>query len=68
MYVYTAIATVVTIAEILKNNGLAVEKSETFSPLWFQASCFIHLYFLIIVICGGVYGQLVQRLQHPQLT
>lgn len=28
----TAIATVVTIAEILKNNGFAVEKSKTFAP------------------------------------
>ena len=29
----TAIATVVTIAEILKNNGLAVEKSEILAPI-----------------------------------
>lgn len=27
-FVFSAIATVVTVAEILKNNGLAVEKSE----------------------------------------
>lgn len=30
-HISAAIATVVTIAEILKNNGLAVEKSETLS-------------------------------------
>lgn len=34
---FTAIATVVTIAEILKNNGLAVEKSEI---LWTAVSYF----------------------------
>jgi hypothetical protein len=28
-FVLSAIATVVTVAEILKNNGLAVEKSES---------------------------------------
>jgi len=30
---FPAIATVVTVAEILKNNGFAVEKSETLGPL-----------------------------------
>ena len=29
---FPAIATVVTVAEILKNNGFAVEKSETLGP------------------------------------
>lgn len=28
MYAFAAIATVVTVAEILKNNGLALEKSK----------------------------------------
>lgn len=37
----TAIATVVTVAEILKNNGLAVEKSESFSFL-FCVFCFLN--------------------------
>lgn len=37
----TAIATVVTIAEILKNNGLAVEKSETSILLHFFLSSFL---------------------------
>jgi hypothetical protein len=34
----TAIATVVTVAEILKNNGLAIEKSEILSYLCFLSS------------------------------
>lgn len=38
-FVVTAIATVVTVAEILKNNGLAVEKSEILCPL-FVGKCF----------------------------
>lgn len=44
----TAIATVVTVAEILKNNGLAIEKSKLF--------CISHLLFVGIFIwkecCG----------------
>lgn len=35
MILSTAIATVVTVAEILKNNGLAVEKSELLSSFPF---------------------------------
>lgn len=37
----TAIATVVTIAEILKNNGLAVEKSEISIQLFISFDCFL---------------------------
>jgi len=35
-----AIATVVTVAEILKNNGLAVEKSEILYSLFLEMSPF----------------------------
>ena len=35
MYAFAAIATVVTVAEILKNNGLALEKSKYPLPSFF---------------------------------
>jgi len=68
-YFCPAIATVVTVAEILKNNGLAVEKSEILYSLFLEMFpfCIIFLsnYWKIKLHSDGIF---LQKSWHQQLT
>lgn len=49
--IISAIATVVTVAEILKNNGLAVEKSKDLYHICFcHCDSYLHLHLMRIVL------------------
>ena len=71
LFFVTAIATVVTVAEILKNNELAIEKSEILFFLVFGNYFPFSSLFLSQMIENHIWfndGTFLQKSQHQQLT